>query len=260
MKKPFISVIVPAYNEDKTVENVIKALIASKHVDEVICVNDGSTDKTEEILEKYKQSITVINLKKNKGKGNALAVGIKQAKGDILVFLDADLVSLSDKHIQSLITPLLNKEYRVTMGYIVNKPGESIFKEITGQRAYFKKDLLPYLDKIAETRFGVEIFLNGRFKNKDTKKFLLEGLRCLEKFQKQTPDVAVKEYIKQGFEMLRASGNTEIFLEEDLMPIFKKLLPYTTLEELKRYMAESKNKKMKKTLDEYIKKYLGLTK
>lgn len=259
MKKPFISVIVPAYNEDKTVEDVIKALIASKHVDEIICINDGSTDKTEEILKKYKQTITVINLKENKGKGNALAVGIKQAKGDIIVFLDADLILLSDKHIQSLITPLLKKEYKVTMGYMVDKTGVSISKEITGQRAYFKKDLLPYLDEISQTRFGVEIFLNGLFKNKDSKKFILRDLQSLQKFQKQTADVAVREYIKEGIEILKVIGDTEILSEEDLK-IFKSLLPYTTLEELKRYIGKSKNKKIRKTLEEYIKKYLGLTK
>jgi len=260
MKKPFISVIVPAYNEDKTVEDIIKALIASKHIDEIICVNDGSTDKTEEILEKYKQTITVINLRENKGKGNALAVGIKQAKGDIVVFLDADLISLSDKHVKALITPLLNKEYKAVMGYMVDKTGVSIFKEITGQRAYFKKDLLPYLDEISETRFGVEMFLNGLFENKDTKKFILRDLQSLQKFQKQTPDVAVKEYIKEGIEILKVIGNTEIFSEEDLKPIFEHLLPYTTLKELRKYIAESKNKKIKESLEEYIKKYLGLTK
>lgn len=216
-------------------------------------------DNTEKLLEKFKQTITVINLKKNQGKGNALALGIKQAKGDIVEFLDADLTSLSDKHIQLLTTPLLDKQYKAVMGYVVNRSGMSVFADITGQRAYFRKDLLPYLNEISQTRFGVEMFLNGIFKKEETKKVVLPGLKSLLKYQKQTPNVALKEYIKEAVKIVKVFGYTEILSDEDLY-ILKVLSPNTTLHELKKYIEKIKNKKVKGVLQEYINKYLRLTK
>ncbi len=97
MSKYCVSAIVPAFNEEKTVFNVISTLQSSSLINEVICINDGSSDRTKEILERFKndKKVKVINLDKNKGKGNALAVGIKHSKGDILLFIDADLINLT---------------------------------------------------------------------------------------------------------------------------------------------------------------------
>ena len=72
-----ISVIVPAYNEEKKIVGVINSLFNSNSFDQIICVNDGSTDNTLQLLKKFKK-ITLINLKKNHGKGFAVAAGIKK--------------------------------------------------------------------------------------------------------------------------------------------------------------------------------------
>lgn len=69
-------VIIPTYNNDKTLENVIDGVL--KHTQDVIVVNDGSTDYTSQILNKYPQ-IEIIHISKNEGKGNALDIGFKQA-------------------------------------------------------------------------------------------------------------------------------------------------------------------------------------
>ena len=81
-----MSAIVPVYDEEKTVARVIGALLANNKFDEVICVNDGSTDRTLEILKSFGNKIILIDLKKNRGKGFALVSGIKKAKGEIVVF------------------------------------------------------------------------------------------------------------------------------------------------------------------------------
>ena len=86
MSSKKVTVIVPAYNEEKTVGKVLGVLTSSNIPDEVICVNDGSTDNTLNEIQKYKENIVIIDIGENKGKGNALVEGIKKATGEILLF------------------------------------------------------------------------------------------------------------------------------------------------------------------------------
>jgi glycosyltransferase involved in cell wall biosynthesis len=75
LKMPGCCVIIPTYNNARTLENVIRGIL--DHTDRIIVVNDGSTDGTRQILEKF-PSLTVINLKKNRGKGFAIREGFKE--------------------------------------------------------------------------------------------------------------------------------------------------------------------------------------
>jgi glycosyltransferase involved in cell wall biosynthesis len=111
-----VSAIIPVYNEEKTVAGVIKTLLASKMIDEIIGINDGSTDRSLRILKGFGKKIILIDYKRNRGKGFALAQGIKKAKGEIVAFFDADLVNLSEVHIEKLVSPLLKKEATVALG------------------------------------------------------------------------------------------------------------------------------------------------
>lgn len=88
-----LSVIIPVYNEAKTVEEVIQKVRAVPVEKEIIAVDDGSTDGTREILEKFKKErdIKVILKENNEGKGSAIREGLKYVKGDIVVIQDADL-------------------------------------------------------------------------------------------------------------------------------------------------------------------------
>lgn len=67
--KHSVSAVVPVFNEEKTLRGVVWALLNSKLITEVICVNDGSTDKTREILKSFGRKIVFIDLKENQGKG-----------------------------------------------------------------------------------------------------------------------------------------------------------------------------------------------
>lgn len=80
-----ISVIVPAYNEEKKIATTLKRL-REVHKGEIIVVDDGSTDRTAKIAARYAK---VIRHRVNRGKGAAMRTGAKAAKGDILVFMDA---------------------------------------------------------------------------------------------------------------------------------------------------------------------------
>lgn len=85
-----ITAIVPAYNEERSIGKCIDSLLKQDYKGkmEVIVVNDGSTDRTAEIMSQY--PVKFINLQKNSGKANALNRAIKDAKGDIIVFTDGD--------------------------------------------------------------------------------------------------------------------------------------------------------------------------
>ncbi|MDP3012997.1 MAG: glycosyltransferase family 2 protein, partial [Candidatus Subteraquimicrobiales bacterium] len=104
--KPKISIVIPAYNEENHIKPVLDTVISTSFIDEIIVVNDGSTDKTEEIVKAY-ETVKLINRKKNGGKGAALKDGIDASSGDIIVFVDADLVGLTVKHLNNLIEPLI---------------------------------------------------------------------------------------------------------------------------------------------------------
>jgi glycosyltransferase involved in cell wall biosynthesis len=87
-----ISVIIPAYNEEKHIALCISSLL-NQNSAEIIIVNDGSTDKTEKTAKLFSRYVKIINLKKRSGVANARNVGVKVAKGDIVAFIDADSIA-----------------------------------------------------------------------------------------------------------------------------------------------------------------------
>lgn len=94
---PFFTTIVPAYNEQRAIRETLQSLVNLDYPPErkeIIVVNDGSTDKTQEIVENFiaahpTENITLIN-QQNRGKGNAMNSGLAQAKGKYFACLDAD--------------------------------------------------------------------------------------------------------------------------------------------------------------------------
>jgi len=111
-----VSIIIPAYNEKKTIGKLIKKIQSInlnkfKLKKEIIVVNDGSTDGTEIFLKKFKK-IKIINIK-NQGKGRAVQIGIKNTKSDLVLIQDADL-EYDPNDYQSLLRPFLyNKKIAV---------------------------------------------------------------------------------------------------------------------------------------------------
>jgi len=206
MKK--VSAIICAYNEEKTVKNVIFSVTESKVFDEIIVVNDGSTDRTEQIVVACKKSIDLIDihLPQNKGKGYAMALGIEQAKSDIVLFIDADLSCQDLDHIDQLVKPLLRNEADMTLGYTtVNIFNRRInpMKILTGERAMFKKDILPLLDRMKESRFGVETLLYMYYRSEGLKmNFIhMKNLRHLTKYGKSPFFTATQNYFFESYEI-----------------------------------------------------------
>jgi len=101
-----VSIIVPVYNSETTIFKCIKTIVENnKNIKkEIIIINDGSNDKTLEIIKKIK-NVKIINFKKNKGVGNARQYGAKIAKYDTLCYVDSDLF-ISKNSIKKLIKKL----------------------------------------------------------------------------------------------------------------------------------------------------------
>lgn len=88
-----LSIIIPVYNEVKTIQEIIRRVQATGLVDEILAINDGSTDGSRELLENIGKEgkVKVISHEHNQGKGKAVRIGIQNASGDLILIQDADL-------------------------------------------------------------------------------------------------------------------------------------------------------------------------
>ena len=247
-KKTTISVLVPAYNEEKGISNVLSLLKQCNFIDEIIVINDGSTDQTLNQIGRF-NDIKIINLRRNHGKGFAIATGIKRVKNEIIIFIDADLINLKTFHIKKLVKYLVNNKYRSSIGYPDFFKIGNLLKPIAGERAYFRKDLLPFLREIKKKGYGLELYLNYVFRNKKTKVFSLKGVTNLLKHDKQSVDVAAKLYLLEIidiFSEISKQKNPLLYLNKSYLESFyfnkanneKKLNINKFFKDIKKYLLK----------------------
>lgn len=118
------SCIIPAYNEWPRIAKVLRTVLDAQHIDEVLVINDGSTDDTKKMIDAVDYpKLTKIHLEKNGGKAQAIMHGIQKAQWEYIVFIDADLLGLTPKHIDALILPVINHESDVTLSIRENSLG-----------------------------------------------------------------------------------------------------------------------------------------
>ena len=112
-----LSVIIPVYNEKKTLSELICRVEAVKLEKEIIIVDDGSTDGTQNLLKKYEEQerFKVIYQSKNTGKGSALRAGFDKAEGEIIIVQDGDL-EYDPKEYPLLVEPILDGRADVVYG------------------------------------------------------------------------------------------------------------------------------------------------
>jgi cellulose synthase/poly-beta-1,6-N-acetylglucosamine synthase-like glycosyltransferase len=145
---PIMSIIIPAYNEEKVIGLTIEALIHAEYPDkEIIIVDDGSIDNTLEIAKRYKHQAKVLH-KENGGKASALNYGLTFAKGEIIVIVDADTV-VGKKSLKMLARGFQKKEVAAVAGNIKIRNTVNLLT---------KCQALEYLTGIQIMRRGLDYF------------------------------------------------------------------------------------------------------
>ena len=137
-----ISIVLPMFNEEEVIEKAISTvsdeLLRLGLEYEILCINDGSSDRTEELLNalsKHDDHIVSINFSRNFGKESALTAGLDIARGEAVIFLDADL-----QHPPSLIPKMIDlwKEgYDVVEGRKLNRGKESFIYRLFSKAFYY---------------------------------------------------------------------------------------------------------------------------
>lgn len=102
-----LSVIIPVYNESKTIVEIVRRVLATGLVDEILAIDDGSTDGSRELLDNLaaEGSIKVIHHERNQGKGKAVRTGIDNVNGDLVIIQDADL-EYDPREFPNLLKPI----------------------------------------------------------------------------------------------------------------------------------------------------------
>lgn len=139
-KKPYLSVLLPVYNEEESLDlqykAVVNALAGLKKSYEIIFVNDGSTDSSLEILKGIAikdKRVKVVNFRRNFGQTAAMAAGIDFSSGEVLVFMDSDLQNEPDDIMKLL--EKIEEGYDVVSGWRKNRQDKLISRKIPSRIA-----------------------------------------------------------------------------------------------------------------------------
>jgi glycosyltransferase involved in cell wall biosynthesis len=144
-----VSVIIPAHNEEKNIDYVIKLAQNTKDVNEIIVVNNASTDNTHEVAKKL--GAVVLDCA-NKGKGYAMEEGLKLAKNEVVVYLDADITNYEEDVIEKLVKPILNGEADFTKATFNRVKGGIVTEIVTKP---LLRALFPDISKFQEPLSGM---------------------------------------------------------------------------------------------------------
>jgi glycosyltransferase involved in cell wall biosynthesis len=157
-----VSAIIPAHDESATIRDVIRPLIGHSMVDEVIVVDDGSSDDTG--IRAREAGAIVISMPLNGGKASAMTRGVSAARNDIVFFCDGDILGLTEEMITCIVTPVTSGEYGMFVGirgrktYWANRLLH--FTPILGGERALCKSLWDHVPSDYKRNFQIEIALN----------------------------------------------------------------------------------------------------
>jgi glycosyltransferase involved in cell wall biosynthesis len=191
-----LSIVVPIYNEEKTIEKVVEMVRAANIGSvkkEIILVDDGSTDSSREILKKFELTDKVYYLEKNQGKGAALRRGLIESTGDVVVIQDADL-EYDPEEYKVLLEPFYKATADVVYGsrfkggrphrmiyyshQIANQlitflsnvfTGYNLSDVETGHKMFRGELIRDIAPKLESNRFGFEVEITARLAKTDSR-------------------------------------------------------------------------------------------
>jgi glycosyltransferase involved in cell wall biosynthesis len=159
---PRVSAVVPARNEGRTIRNVVEVLVGHPLVSEVIVVDDASTDDTAERAREA--GATVLAMPQNGGKAAAMSLGAAAARGDVILFSDADLIGLDREMVSRIVEPVTSGNFAMYVGirgrktYWVNRLLH--FTPILGGERALRRELWVQVPSTYKKNFQIEIALN----------------------------------------------------------------------------------------------------
>lgn len=224
-----VSAIVCAYNEEKTVKPILEVLLSHPRIDEVIVVNDGSSDRTGKAINSVKnQRLIMIHHKKNLGKGAAVTNAVRTTKGDTLLFVDADTRGFCQAHIDMLLSPIRIDSKCMVIGLregekLLDKTLNAILKSLGGERVIMKKYITPLISKIRNSGYGVETILNLATVRHNRRIYYVPLPRLFHplKTAKRTLTEVLKEYWREQNQVL---GQLLDFDNYSQLPSFQEVL------------------------------------
>lgn len=157
-----VSVVIPAFNEERTVAGVVRAVIGHPLVNEIIVVDDGSTDET--AARARAAGARVIELPSNVGKAGAMDAGVRHASRDVILFLDADCEGFTHDVISRIALPVVEGRNVMYIGintrktYWLNRILH-VFPILSGSRAV-RRALWDAVPADYKRHFQIEIALN----------------------------------------------------------------------------------------------------
>ena len=222
-----LSVVIPIYNEVKTLEQVVQKVRSIGLNLEMVLVDDGSTDGTRELLERMQQDadLKIVFHEENKGKGAAVRTGFQEATGDVIVIQDADL-EYDPNEFRYLLQPIIEDRADIVYGsrFQIKEKAESPawhmavngfitwlcnlvtrlrFTDVETCYKLFRRSLIQEIAPgLKENRFGIEIEMTAKLARRSKQ----NGTRFFERpisYQRRSYDEGKKIGWKDGVSALR---------------------------------------------------------
>jgi glycosyltransferase involved in cell wall biosynthesis len=200
--------VVPAYNEQVTIQGVVKPLLDARLFDEVVVVDDGSTDRTAEIA--TDAGARVLQPPHNLGKGGAMLFGVENAcaEDEVIAFFDADLYGLRPEHAHRLANGIA-QGYDMVCGLRDKGPVQNVLQlgcspVITGERMV-RRWVLDALPQTCWDGYCIETALNDMVHRHGGRTALvfLRGVTMRTKSQKTGFGQGLRDYAKMTGQILR---------------------------------------------------------
>jgi len=211
----FVSCLIPAYNEGRNIGRVLEVVHKLSFLDEIIVLDDGSSDNTAEVVRQYQQKTNALKLLAstvNCGKTTTIRRGVQACRGNLVVIIDSDLINLSPHNVRRLIAAITDQAYDMA---ILDRAGDrkaiwgwtNCARFFGGERAFRKRDFLQ-IEFPERGGFLLEIIMNLHFirGRKRIKTIFCDNLFTVHDYHKHGLLKGVKHYWQISRDILVLSG------------------------------------------------------
>lgn len=206
-----VSCVIAAYNEAPRIAHVLRTAVDHPLIQEIIVVDDGSTDDTKSVVSQFPR-VQLLALEKNGGKSHAVAAGIERATGEFIILLDADLAGLNPEYLTSLIESVVSSDADIS----ISLRGNTFIvwrwigiDYISGERVFAKRFINPLLDRISALQgFGLEVYMNKFIVRQKLRIAVVRWDNAKSAFKRQTPGQwwllgIKKDYIRMAWLVMK---------------------------------------------------------